>query len=60
MSKETKGTLRATIILKSEFEFSQQGIVNKVWMKLIEITSTNRNATERISDKYKTNPVEHK
>ena len=46
------------------------GIVNKVWMKFIEttstnrngieITSTNRNATEQISEKYKANPVEHK
>ena len=26
----------------------------------IEITSTNRSATEHISEKYKTNQVEHK
>ena len=26
----------------------------------IEITSTDANATEHISEKYKTNPVEHK
>ena len=38
----------------------QGGIINKVWMKFIEITSTNRNATEHIFEKYKTNPVEHK
>ena len=26
----------------------------------IEITSTSRNATEQISEKYKSNPIEHK